>query len=398
MRNRLILSANAVCHQGGQGLNLHHMIQGLGGMFELEVFCKGGETGANSHEIPASQASELIGKIPILRRRRDWQGLLSETHFDRMVSSQLRPAEYFQGTTGQCLNSLETAKRKGSFTLLDVVTVHNEFYQEQSSLECAKFGMPPLQHPNQYKRVVEEYEKADAIRVMSEPARQTFLDRGFPKERIFAAPPPFDLSSFPRAAFDCPRFTVSFVGLLEPAKGFHYLIDAFRKLGRADSELLLWGNTGARPLARYVGEQMAACPSIQLRSCSVSLLGYEKVYGISSVLVHPSLADGFGYVVGEAMASGIPVITTPTTGASEWVIDGVNGYLVEPRDSDAICDRLAFLIDHPSKLREMGQAARETIGKLTIDNFRQCYRAGISAARKDSCQIASKHQCLTSLQ
>jgi glycosyltransferase involved in cell wall biosynthesis len=279
--------------------------------------------------------------------------------------------------------------------MLDVVTFHAEHYYSQMAAESALFGVRPLHHPALYRRVLEEYQRADAIRVMSEPARQSFLDRGFPSERVFVVPPVFDVAEFPQAQFNGSRFTVSFVGLLEPAKGFHHLIQAFRKLNRPEAELLLWGNTGARPLARYVNQEIAGCPAIQLRPYSVTLLGYENVYGISSVLVHPSLADGFGYVVGEAMASGIPVITTTTAGASQWVIDGVNGYVVPPRDVDAIRDRLEFLMDHPSLLREMGRAARETISQLTIERFRQCYTEGIAAASKSTPNKGRMTTCQT---
>jgi glycosyltransferase involved in cell wall biosynthesis len=65
--------------------------------------------------------------------------------------------------------------------------------------------------------------------------------------------------------------------------------------------------------------------------------------------------------VAEAMASGLAVITTPATGASELIVDGKNGYVVAPRDPEAIRDRLAHLAAHPALLRAMGAAARETM-------------------------------------
>ena len=395
MQERLILSANAVPRQGGQGMNLSHMIQGLGGLFELSVFCRAGETGVVTQHVPEPGWSTTLCRTPVVRRWRDWLNFLSETHFDRTVSRSLGAANFFQGTTGQCLESLRAARAKGCFTILDVVTLHHEHYYQQMTAECARFGIRPPHHRFQHRRVLEEYRRADVIRVMSEPARQTFLERGFSEHRVFAAPPPFDLSRFPPAEFAGDMFTISFVGLLEPAKGFHYLVDAFRKLDRRNTQLVLWGNTGARPLARYLRDQMAACPAIQLRPDSVSQVGYEKVYGASSVLVHPSLADGFGYVVGEAMASGIPVITTTSTGASQYVVDGVNGYVVPPRDAGAICEKLEYLMDHPSLIRQMGQAARETMAGLTIDHFRQCYQRGLAAARNSTPELIAIPECPT---
>lgn len=397
MKPSLILSADAIPNQGGQGLNLHHMIEGLGGLFDVSVFCRAGDTGTPVQHIPESRRSTRLARIPFVRRRRDWIGLLSEVHFDRSVSRRIGSAAFFQGVTGQCLESMRAAKKRGSFTILDVVTFHNEHYATQMNRECAIFGIRPLQHPALHTRILEEYAIADAIRVMSEPARVSFLERGFSEEKVFVVPPPFDMARFPASAPGKERFVISFVGLIEPAKGFHYLIDAFRRLKRPEAELLLWGNTGARPLARYVREQTTACPAIQLRPYSVTQLGYENVYGISSVLVHPSLADGFGYVVGEAMACGIPVITTTTTGASQWVIDGVNGYVVRPRDTTAMCERLTYLMDHPELAREMGRAARQTIAGLTLDNFRTCYSSGLAAAQKAALGGGGGDQCKTLL-
>jgi glycosyltransferase involved in cell wall biosynthesis len=208
---------------------------------------------------------------------------------------------------------------------------------------------------------------------MSECAQQTFLERGFSDRRVVVIPPPVNLKEFQQARFVEPKFRVSFVGLIEPWKGFHYLIDAFDALNLPDSELVLWGGPGTRSVNRYLQERMKRNPAIVLKPVEIRSYGYAEVYGKSSVLVHPSLADGFGYVVAEAMASGIPVIVTSSTGCSDIVVDGVNGYIVPPADSDAIRDRLAHLAARPALLREMGGAARATAGSLTFEKFRQRY-------------------------
>ena len=157
-----------------------------------------------------------------------------------------------------------------------------------------------------------------------------------------------------------PKFRVSFVGLLEPWKGFHYLVDAFNMLDLPDSELIFWGGAGTRAATQYFQEQVRRNPNIAVRPVQVRKC-YGEVYAKSSVLVHPSLSEGFGYVVAEAMASGIPVIVTRYAGAADLVTDGENGYIVPPRDPEAIRDRLAHMAAHPALVREMGRAARETM-------------------------------------
>jgi len=61
-------------------------------------------------------------------------------------------------------------------------------------------------------------------------------------------------------------------------------------------------------------------------------------------------------------------------------VDGVNGYVVPPRDPRAICDRLDFLMSRPALVREMGKAARETMARLTLDEFRASILKGIAKA------------------
>jgi glycosyltransferase involved in cell wall biosynthesis len=374
-RTKLTISANAVPLQGGQGLNLFQMIEGAREAFATTVFCRGAsQRAAKTHQVPDASLSRLINRVPVVRRLRDWQTLFSSAHFDDYVASRLPAADIFQGATGQCANSLTAAKKRGSRTLLDVVTMHIEDFKVEQDRECARFGVRPTISRRLKERILQEYERADLIRVMSGPARDSFIARGFSPERVVAINPPINPDEFAEAQFDGPKFTISFVGLIEPWKGFHYLIEAFDALDLPDSELVLWGGTGARPISRYLQERMARNPKIKLRLVEMSRF-YEEVYVHSSVLVHPSLTDGFGYVVAEAMASGIPVIVTPNAGASELVIDGHNGYVVPPRDLDALRDKLTYLAQHPARLREMGQAARLSMRTLTFEKFRERYNS-----------------------
>ncbi|HZV01859.1 MAG TPA: glycosyltransferase family 4 protein [Planctomycetota bacterium] len=263
--------------------------------------------------------------------------------------------------------------------MLDVVTTHVDDYSEQIEREAAPFGLVNFLGPRLRRRIHQEYERADLVRVMSRHAERTFLDRGFPAERVFVASPPVALEEYPRATFDGERFRVLYVGQFDPWKGLNYVVDAFVHLGLPDSELQLWGAPGARPIARYLAQRMAENPNITMRSADIRRLGYGEVYGRASVLVHASLADGWGYVVAEAMASGLPVIVTATTGAAQLVEDGRNGYVVQPRDRGAIEARLEHLARNRDLVRTLGQAARETMTRQTADAFRGAYIPRVKA-------------------
>ncbi len=371
MKRRIVLAANAVAGRGGQGQNLQHMVDGYAEAFELTVLSRAEVRGHASVVVPESPWVRRLGRIPVLRRRRDWLTLAADLQFDRYNARHLPEAHLVQGVVGQCAETLEAARARGTRTVLDVVNMHVDHLQAVVETECARFGIPSFIHPAMKRRILREYALADAIRVMSDRARQTFLERGFPPNKVFTATPPFDLGDFPQATFSHPRFRVSFVGLLEPWKGFHYLMDAFSRWEAKDAELVLWGGPGARSISRFLHERMARDARIRLEPVEIRKLGYGPVYGSTHVLVHPSLSDGFGLVVGEAMACGVPVIVAEGAGAADLVEDGRNGYVVPARDADAIRDRLEHLIRNPSLVARLGQAARETMARYNLAAWRR---------------------------
>ncbi len=105
----------------------------------------------------------------------------------------------------------------------------------------------------------------------------------------------------------------------------------------------------------------------------VKLLGWKTQEEVkilleeSHVLVAPSVTsdsgdqEGIPTAIKEAMASGLPVISTLHSGIPELVVDGVSGLLVSERDAASIADALAYLISHPERCKEMGQAGRRQV-------------------------------------
>lgn len=365
---RAVLSANAVLRQGGQGLNLQHMLEALSG-FDVRLFSRGG-AGSFARQVPRSALLASVGRIPFLRRSRDLVALLDDLQFDHFVARSMPEARFFQGVVGQCAVSMEVAKGRGAHTILDVVNTHVDDFKEHVDRESRKFGLAGFISAPMRERILREYELADAVRVMSERAKRTFLARGFPESRVTVATPPIDVTAFPVADFREPTFRVCFVGLIEPWKGFHYLLEAFERLGAPDAELILWGGSGSRAATKMLADYRARVPSIRVRAEEIRVAGLDEVFGRSSVLVHPSLADGFSYAVAEAMASGLPVIVTDNTGAADLVTDGVNGYVVPVADSRAITERLSHLYKNRHLLPEMGRKARERVASLTLESFR----------------------------
>lgn len=99
--------------------------------------------------------------------------------------------------------------------------------------------------------------------------------------------------------------------------------------------------------------------------------GFRKDVGcllkIFDIFVLPSFKEGLGTSILDAQAIGLPVVACRTGGVPEIVFDGENGYLVPPRDSDALALAIADLVEHPEKRRAFGERGYETVQNFSID-------------------------------
>ena len=84
-------------------------------------------------------------------------------------------------------------------------------------------------------------------------------------------------------------------------------------------------------------------------------------YAMSDIVVVPSLQEAFGLVVAEAMASGKPVIGSNVGGIPDQIIDGYNGFLVQPRKPKEIAEKILWLINNPEEARRMGMNGRRIV-------------------------------------
>jgi glycosyltransferase involved in cell wall biosynthesis len=165
---------------------------------------------------------------------------------------------------------------------------------------------------------------------------------------------------------------VLFVGALTQAKGLSYLLEAVTRLGGAIDFTLV---------GRRVSETTPSAALLAKYRWIPSLPHEELLREMShhDVLVLPSLHEGFGLVLSEAMSQGLVVITTPQTGGPDLIADGADGFLVPIRSADAIEERLALLARDRERLLAMQTAAQDKAASLTWGNYR---RAIVRVARE----------------
>jgi glycosyltransferase involved in cell wall biosynthesis len=154
---------------------------------------------------------------------------------------------------------------------------------------------------------------------------------------------------------------VLFAGTVTPRKGIQYLLSAARELAGKGFEFRAVGpiaipEAPLRQLRRFV-DVVGPVPRSAMRA----------QYIWSDVLVHPTLCEGSANVCYEALANGVPVVTTPNAGSV--VRDGLDGFIVPIRDPDAIAVKLEMLRRHQQLRVQMSRSAVDRASKFTWDNY-----------------------------
>jgi len=156
---------------------------------------------------------------------------------------------------------------------------------------------------------------------------------------------------------------ILFAGVLTPLKGIHHLLHAFAKVAQEFPEVRL-EIVGRDENSEYAEELRQKVLRLGLNG-RVSFVGEVSQAELADrmrracVFVLPSLSEGLGRVVVEAMATGTPVIGSHVDGIPEIVQEGLTGFLVPPGDEEALAERLRWVLKHPQEAKAMGHRARE---------------------------------------
>lgn len=162
--------------------------------------------------------------------------------------------------------------------------------------------------------------------------------------------------------------TVLFLGRLGKRKGSYDLLDAAARVAANRPNLrLLLGGDGELDQIKARAEQLEIGDRVELLGW---VRGADKERNLASAMIYtlPSYNEGLPMSVLEAMAAGLPILSTPIGGIPEAVSDGVEGFLVPPGDVAALADRLERLLSEPGLARRMGEAARRKVeGSFSAD-------------------------------
>jgi glycosyltransferase involved in cell wall biosynthesis len=304
-----------------------------------------------------------------------FQSLLMEfchENFGSILAKTIpKDADVFIGLSSFSLEAIKQAKKMGIISIVDHGSLHLDYENELMKIELTKLGL------NYQGRIAEkwiidrenlEFKLADYIMVLSQKARETLIDKGASPQKIFVNSCGVDISTFkpfPAAAKN--KFMIVYCGSITPRKGLHYLLQAFHEMNLPNSELLIIGNISDleyfEKLKKYQSKSIifnGPCPQSDL----------PRLYSKGSIFVLPSIADGFGMVVTQALACGLPTIISSNVGAKDIITEGLNGYVIAPGDIQAMKNRIIRLYSNEKLLKNMSLSALETsVKNMTWDAY-----------------------------
>lgn len=300
---------------------------------------------------------------------------LRNSWFDRSVAQQMEAFDVFHTFEDTGTASIRAARGKGALTFVERPAVHVDHMTRVCEEEARLWGCHYLPHdpPFTRSRRKSAHQAADHVLVLSDYARETYLEAGARPESVSVVPLGVDATRFhpPSLSKEDHPFRLLYVGKVCLYKGIQYLLEAWKQLALPDGELWIAGKVfsdGQHLLDRYRG-----LPNVRL-------LGFcdpAEIYRQCSAFCLPSLSEGFGLVTLEAMASGLPVLVNECCQAS--VRSDIDGKVLPARNVEALVEAIRLLYRNPDLCVTMGKEARaraedcswDSYGRRLVEVYRQ---------------------------
>lgn len=212
----------------------------------------------------------------------------------------------------------------------------------------------------------EEHDRATLIVASSSFTRQTLVDNGVAESKIRVISHGVDCHRFSvKPATGSRPFRFIYAGLIDGRKGIPVLLDAWRRLAPHDAELWLVGPATKR--------QVALLPPLKGLKYLGAVPQYElpDLFGQCDAFVFPSYFEGFGLVILQAMACGLPAITTTATAGPDLFSEGEAGWIVAPGDVERLAAAMEQALSDPGQVAQMGKRAREIAEQSTWQHYGQ---------------------------
>ena len=216
----------------------------------------------------------------------------------------------------------------------------------------------PLRHPARWQR-------AAAVIALSRAIADQLASADVPPQRIHVIPPgvpTLDIDSATHHESTPPLLVC--IAALTPEKGVHVLLDAMPHVlvAHPDVRLIVAGAGPEHAALQQRADSLGVAHAVQLVG---HLPDSEQLLARATVAVQPSLSEGFGSAVVDAMSRGVPVVASDTGGLPDALALG-GGVLVAPGEADALAAAIVSLVGDASRRKQIGAEGRAAAARFTV--------------------------------
>lgn len=315
----------------------------------------------------------LWRRLPILgayETPKTWHATL----YDYFARKHLpREMHFLWAWSGTGLHTMRKARSLGMPIFLEFAASHPLYWNRVARSVYASLrgriaaGRSVLFPAGLVRRQLEELKLADKVIVLSSFVQRQMAQAGLPPDKVVILPLGVDARLFhPTGKLQQRPFRFLYVGRIDPLKGVHHLLAAWKRLRLPDAELWLVG-----PIASEMRPILAAHEGLYQYWGALPHAKLPELYAQATALVFPTLLDSFGLVILEAMAAGLPVIATQHSGAPD-ILEGLPGVPPIPAGSEeALMEAMERLYSTPD-LVVLGFLMRERVEqRYTLAHYKQ---------------------------
>ncbi len=296
--------------------------------------------------------------------------------FDHIVAARLQPCDLYWGSATGALASGRAAQRMGARFVLDRACPHVDAQQSLLRDEHERLGLRYTEEPDWFRsRQLAEYAEADAILVPSRYSAESFPQSM--RQKIFVAPLFGRVATTPPPQVSWQRadrpFTFGMVGGNPVRKGLVYLLEAWEQLRLPNARLLLRTDASL--------EKIPALRDVLRRATDVERVEYcrdlRDFYARCDAFVLPTVDDGFGMALLEAIAQGLPAITTTRCGAAELLRAEEEILVVPPQNPTALAAAMERIYRSVELRERLCGNARVALEKIESSGEYALYAQGV---------------------
>lgn len=282
---------------------------------------------------------------------------------------------------------------------IDLIHVNDFWYFPITFLAARPFNIPVITHIRQEIEVpkIKKYwlSYSDMLLPVSNSIKNTILMSGIQDSRIMTLYSGLDIEHIPNVDAEMRRIlninsdqpVIGTVATIDPRKGYEYLIEALAEIKKnyGDIKCVIVGDGDSTYKSKLgmLSKRLGVSDNIVYVGFQHNVYPYISMMDI---FVLPSIMEGFGIVILEAMAMSKPIVATKVGGIPEIVADNITGILIEPKDPISLASAILSILDDSEKRSLMGMAGRKRVElffsiKVTIKTLEEVYENILNAKK-----------------